>query len=263
MEENQIELAEESANISLKISKETKDKEAIYSAYDVLSKVLEKKGDFKNSIFYKKLFIQYKDSVQSYTTKNALMIYENDQQELQRKLLEERKQSQKITNYTLTIGIILSLLIAFTLYLSRKRVVQINNKLKFLYSKLESKTNELRIRYTESIQQTEIIEQQNKELISKRELIHRFNNHLESIIEERTYKLKKTNEQLKEYAFFNAHKFRAPVARILGLCELLNLINSEAEKEDILHKIQMSAHLLDQMVKEGQRILDSKGYKIA
>lgn len=82
------------------------------------------------------------------------------------------------------------------------------------------------------------------------------NNQLEIQVEERTRQLIKRNTQLSEYAFFNAHKLRAPIATILGLYQVLDLDISAEEREMIIQKLRESVVLLDLMVRQSQKLLD-------
>jgi signal transduction histidine kinase len=67
------------------------------------------------------------------------------------------------------------------------------------------------------------------------------------------------NQKLLEYAFFNAHKVRGPLARILGLVYLLK---READKigfvdnDQYLEKLSESANELDIAVREMSHYLD-------
>lgn len=95
-----------------------------------------------------------------------------------------------------------------------------------------------------------------KELLQNQEEIATLNNHLEILVEERTKKLIRSNQKLNEYAFFNAHKLRAPVATILGLYELLKLDLSAEEREIVFEKIQEFITYLDEIVRKSQSLLD-------
>ncbi len=90
-------------------------------------------------------------------------------------------------------------------------------------------------------------------LIQKNEEINHLNKNLERLVELRTEKLNNVNKKLGEYSFMNSHKVRAPLARIMGL---LNLIRAEKaatndpEIHQYLQLLQMSAEELDQIIKE-------------
>ncbi|MFT7248996.1 MAG: PAS domain-containing protein [Arcticibacterium sp.] len=64
--------------------------------------------------------------------------------------------------------------------------------------------------------------------------------------------IKKQNDDLKEIAWMQSHIMRAPVARILGLIELINdeKLSTSQELSDYLENIDSSANELDQIVKK-------------
>ncbi len=72
-------------------------------------------------------------------------------------------------------------------------------------------------------------------------------------IEESLYKIKIQNEQLKEIAWIQSHVVRAPLARIMGLIDLLNTQEKHSnEKNDalILEYLSSSAKELDTIIKD-------------
>ncbi|MGJ3236273.1 hypothetical protein [Marivirga sp.] len=99
------------------------------------------------------------------------------------------------------------------------------------------------------LQQKEIITQ-SEELQSLNESLKTLNNHLEDKVMERTQELQLKNEKLAEYTFINGHQLRAPVASMLGLCNLLDYTNELEEKEIIIHKLKSEVKILDITIKE-------------
>ena len=66
-------------------------------------------------------------------------------------------------------------------------------------------------------------------------------------------KIKGQNERLKEIAWIQSHEVRAPLARIMGLIDLISNIKvdtSEKERHYIFKGIVDSAHELDKIIKE-------------
>lgn len=78
--------------------------------------------------------------------------------------------------------------------------------------------------------QNEDIIIQNQEIESYNEGIIYLNQKLEILVKERTEQLEIQNQQLLHYAFYNAHKVRAPLARILGLIYLLDMEHQPSEE---------------------------------
>jgi len=89
------------------------------------------------------------------------------------------------------------------------------------------------------------------------------NEHLDVLVMDRTRDLEKKNVQLIEYAFINSHLLRAPLARILGLA---NIIKIELGYTDtiVMDKFEQSCHELDKIVEllndivSEESILDDK-----
>jgi two-component system, sensor histidine kinase LadS len=124
----------------------------------------------------------------------------------------------------------------------------------------------------ELIQQHKVLEMQAQTLIEQNQLIESQNLalqdhqiHLEKIVEERTQELVKNNElllwqndKLEKFGFITAHNFRAPVARILGLINLLDLENSQFSTDPLLTQIQKTAYDLDEVIKDMNLILETQ-----
>jgi signal transduction histidine kinase len=154
-----------------------------------------------------------------------------------------------------------------------------NSKIKFQATELELKNSDLVIKNEElqaseeelsqnleelkSIQdmlekrnqkilaQQEVIEIQNKEILLR-------NENLEETVEQRTVELIENNRQLEQYAFITAHNLRAPVARILGLGNLLKYLTSSEEKEENINRLINTTKELDMVVKDINSILEIK-----
>jgi light-regulated signal transduction histidine kinase (bacteriophytochrome) len=77
------------------------------------------------------------------------------------------------------------------------------------------------------------LEHKNSMLIAQQEEIHMINDNLESIILKRIQNIEEKNLELSEYAFINAHMLRAPVCRILGLINLIEMENPQADLSEI------------------------------
>lgn len=101
-----------------------------------------------------------------------------------------------------------------------------------------------------------IIEDQNRE-------IQRKNEQLEMEIETRTQELQNTNRelvlhnnQLEQFAFIAAHNLRAPLARILGLANVVDLSKTEHDKDTALKKLVTSTQDLDHVIRDLNLILN-------
>ncbi|MEO5977870.1 MAG: HAMP domain-containing sensor histidine kinase [Chryseolinea sp.] len=66
------------------------------------------------------------------------------------------------------------------------------------------------------------------------------------------------NNQLEQFAFIAAHNLRAPVARILGLANIIKISDLEKDRNDAMRKMVGSALDLDAVVKDLSTILEIK-----
>ncbi len=155
----------------------------------------------------------------------------------------------------------------------------IQNQNEDLELRFQERTAELRQKQKEVLEQNEKLNTKNDKLIEAQDIIQqqnqmlrKYNDDLENQVITRTDDLQQTNQelaqnvqQLEQYAFMTAHNLRAPVARLLGLTNLLEL-NPEATKEDwlmILSKIKDESFSLDAVIKDMNAIIElRKGSEI-
>jgi tetratricopeptide (TPR) repeat protein len=115
----------------------------------------------------------------------------------------------------------------------------------------------LQIQNDEIAAQSEELRSLTDELAAQGEALQQSNIILEAKVNERTASLLAKNAQLTDYAFFNAHKLRSPIATLLGLKQLLQFSKSDEEREQIVEKIFITTEKFDQMVRESQKILEN------
>lgn len=84
---------------------------------------------------------------------------------------------------------------------------------------------------------------------------------IESDITERKAKeakIKKQNKILKEAAWINSHEVRKPLASILGLIQLMQLADDEAEVMEYLSLLEICSNELDVVIKKAVNLVDVK-----
>jgi light-regulated signal transduction histidine kinase (bacteriophytochrome) len=96
--------------------------------------------------------------------------------------------------------------------------------------------------------QRDALTEKNKEIEAMSKQIAVGNEKLEQLVAERTVTLENQNEKLSSYAFLNAHKLRAPLARIMGLVNLLQMKNDGKEKPMIIGHLSSSSDELSEVV---------------
>jgi chemotaxis protein histidine kinase CheA len=184
-----------------------------------------------------------------------------------------------ITVNTYPFGVVLEIIFFFfaltdkinVLRKERKQAQEENLKLiqeqnERLEQKVKERTKALENANHEIISQNEELQQSheqlnllNEELLVERNNLSQMNNHLGDLVAQKTQQLQQQNQQLADYAYFNSHKVRGALARVLGLCIILEQTQNEinhAELFDLIGKIFLSAKELDVFVKEINVILN-------
>lgn len=143
---------------------------------------------------------------------------------------------------------------------------------------LKQKNDEMLAQHEEYIQQQEMLNNQshflaekNRKLQRARELIHSKNRelkkrsiNLEAEVRQRTHdlmvinkELLEQNNQLEQFAFMVAHNLRAPIARILGLINLMKLESLVTPPvEFYIDSIDVATQRLEEVIKDLNTILE-------
>ncbi len=146
----------------------------------------------------------------------------------------------------------------------RTRELQDTNRALGMREKeIVASNQELIQRQKELSTQRDLLSQQNKKLADASRTIELknleiilHNENLEQEVAKRTKELLEHNHQLEQFAFISAHNLRAPVARILGLGEILKIAKTPDEEQMILEKLVVTTRELDGVVKDLNKILD-------
>lgn len=96
----------------------------------------------------------------------------------------------------------------------------------------------------------------NMELSTANEEIKVHNDNLDDLVKQRSKKIEEQLNIFQEYAYLNAHEVRAPLARILGLLDLLEYDIEKKETSTIPNRLKDSAKELDSIVKSMNRLLE-------
>ncbi len=138
---------------------------------------------------------------------------------------------------------------------------------------MQSQNEELSTLQDQLSLQNESLENQNNELIAawktideQNEALRKYTDDLEAEVKKKAsdlvvfnQELIKHNNQLQQFSFITAHNLRSPVARIMGLINLLHLPSvTDEERGHILYQIQKTGFDLDQVIKDLSIILDIK-----
>ncbi len=187
LETNNLMAAQIQAQKAVKIAEETQIKRPMYLAYQIYSKVLEQNGDFQSALKYKKLFIAYKDSVVSETSKNGLQIFEYEKTQDKIILLKAQQKQEnaekKLWLFLLLGGFFFTLIIAFFVLRSRKKIQESYQKLSLAKIEIEQQKEELQTSNEELYQIQEEIIAQRDLLESKNSLLEQYKQKIGKSIE--------------------------------------------------------------------------------
>jgi signal transduction histidine kinase len=152
-----------------------------------------------------------------------------------------------------------------------KEITDKNRELQDHQNEIEAQNEEMRSQNDQLIrQQDEIVSQrdllstQNNKLAQAQEIIlqqqaeiRQKNELLEIEVARKTKELLNNNQQLEQFAFVSAHNLRGPVARILGLGNVLNYASHDRQEEQhIIKSIIKSTIDLDVIIKDLNAILE-------
>jgi signal transduction histidine kinase len=171
---------------------------------------------------------------------------------------------------TASLHIGLLFLVLLLTYIFDQQQTLLIGKIELQNQELQKSKEEISVR-NETLVRTQLeisnqrdkVAEQNKQLNAAREIIeaqHHIliekNEGLEYEIKERTKELVEYNQQLEQFAFISSHNLRAPIARILGLGNLLAMTINDEDRHVIQKELVQSAIQLDRVVKDLNLILD-------
>jgi len=265
-----------------KISRKIKAGAVLADTFKDRRDLLQRQGKIAEALKYSFLYENLKDSIFNQNLTNRLTSLENtfeleqkDKEILllhQNKLLQDTElivQKSKLRQQWLIIaavvtGIVMLVVIVFILYRSNRRTTFLNREINERNKVIASQNEELVQSNEEVSAQRDMVAEQNLKLkeawafIEEKNVeIRQRNENLEEEVEKRTQELVEYNQQLEQFAFISSHNLRAPVARILGLGQLLELPAKSDEDEKIIKdRLIATAKEMDRVVKDLNAILD-------
>lgn len=141
----------------------------------------------------------------------------------------------------------------------RNRTIELMQK----HQEIEVQNEELRHQHEELTSTHELLEKQKQLVEEKNRDIGLINLSLEQKVKQRTLELEETvknlvnqNSDLEQFSYIVSHNMRAPVARILGLINLLNAESSDDEREQLMAYMRESTVGLDEIIHDLSQIID-------
>jgi len=160
-----------------------------------------------------------------------------------------------------------------------EELTEANESLSQLYSEVEKQKSELQEKAKElaAVNQTQIdlyqalkekneeIQIQSKELRKSNQTISELNIDLNKRVEEKSRDLTRTNEELSkhnsdllQFSYSVSHNLRGPLARLLGLTNLITQIDDVSELKKIGTLVQNSSNELDSVLRDLTNIIDMR-----
>lgn len=138
-----------------------------------------------------------------------------------------------------------------------------NEKLKGANQSLRELNQEVEAQNEEIIAQHEELATNQEVIAAQKNALESYTNQLEQLIEEKSNNLIKTNQELMKYnnelrqfSYTVSHNLRAPVARILGLTQLLHATPADDRIKELTVMVQASAREFDDIIKDLNKIID-------
>ncbi len=111
---------------------------------------------------------------------------------------------------------------------------------------------------SEHLKYEQVLHEKNDKINQQKETLVNAKDQLEVLLEAKSKKLEVQNLGINKYAYLNSHRARSPLARILGLVNLLEYedLNDEEKRSYYFNSISANAKDLDDVLKEITLILD-------
>lgn len=115
-------------------------------------------------------------------------------------------------------------------------------------------------RTKELVLANESLKNLNKKLEASNEEITLLNENLEQLVFDRTERIKVQLVKLQTYAHSNSHEVRGPLARILGLINILEKEQDLNKKLTIINMVKIESHELDMVIRKMNRTLEDDDF---
>jgi signal transduction histidine kinase len=109
--------------------------------------------------------------------------------------------------------------------------------------------------YKQNLKLSELAE----EIKTTNQQLKDYNEHLEERVYKRTEELEHQNKQLTEYAYINSHLLRGPLARIMGITNLLAKSATTEEQKKYIEHLTTASDELDDVIGKINKALRQEG----
>lgn len=129
----------------------------------------------------------------------------------------------------------------------------------FIFQSIIRYNDELNKRILSELKlRSEEIKAQNEELVQSQERLSEINQHLEDLVLQKTASIQAQNDRILKYAYANAHHVRGPIARLLGLVQLVK-VEAKPNYPWFFEKVEQETVQADEIITSIARELDEIG----
>ncbi|HTJ49328.1 MAG TPA: tetratricopeptide repeat protein [Cyclobacteriaceae bacterium] len=227
-------------HMSMKLADNNNDSNGKISSRLKLSETFKMFKQYDSSLYYHEVYSRLNTEIFNAEKAQQLatleQVYQTDKKDQMIKLGEQKIKAQNAIIIIVSMLLIVIAASGVFLYRYSREKRRINKSLTQLYKDISEKNEEILA--------------QSEELIEANNAISKINENLEKEVDLRTEKIKIQNQKLIEYAYFNAHNVRGPLARILGLAMLMEMESSAEALRDYNERIHFCAIELDNVIRE-------------
>ena len=202
------------------------------------SGIYKNKGDYQSAFDFYSRFFEIDDSInkaeKSRLVGLSYLVLQTERQKRQNNLLlKDQQQKQETLSQQQTMLVVVGLLV-IALSIITIFIINKNAKVRSLVG---------------------LLQEQNYAINTQKIHIEELNSNLEKTVSERTFQLETRTRQILDYASYNSHNVRGPLARILGLASLMQNAESIDEKTLFVHNMELAAQEMDIAIKNVNRNL--------
>jgi hypothetical protein len=229
-------------------------KAIVRDSYELLSRIAKAQGSTDMSFEYFKLFNSYRDSIQNLSESAKIsslqLEYETHRKQMEINSLKNESRLKNILLISAAVGILLVLILFFSASRSYYQLKERNREILGLNA-------EIRKHEEEVISQRDALAEKTMKIESLHNELSEINKNLEQTVVQRTEALKDQSKHLEAYAFITAHNVRAPLARVMGIVNLLEKDISPAEQKLLLDYLKTASCELDAVIRSLSQTLHS------
>jgi tetratricopeptide (TPR) repeat protein len=262
-QQKQYAQAEELVLECLDLGIQSRLKAIIRDSYELLSKIAKARGHNESSFDYYRLFTIYKDSIQNLSESAKIsslqLEYETNRKQIEIDSLKKVSEHKNLLLIYAGAGILIVLFLLFNSARNYYRTKQRNKEILAL-------NDEIRKHQSEVILQRDKLVEKNIKIESLHKELSEINKSLEQTVIQRTEALNDQNKHIEAYAFITAHKLRAPLARVMGIVNLLEKDLPPADEALLLAHLKNASseldtviHSLTQTLQQGMNAYDAQG----